>query len=64
MIVETEEVHFLDGLLDSPIVFGDAIGGHHNAGAVFTVFTMDKNLLVGRAAQESKELSDLFVGRR
>jgi hypothetical protein len=64
VIVETEEVHFLDGLFDSPIVFGDAIGGHHDAAAVFAVFTMDKNLLAGRAAQESKELGDLFVGRR
>ena len=63
-IMETEEVHFLDGLLDSPIVFGDAIGGRHDAAAVFTVFTMDKNLLAGRASHESKELSDLFVGRR
>jgi hypothetical protein len=64
VVVESEEVDFLDGLFDSPIVFGDAIGGHHDAAAVFTVFTMDKNLLVGRAAQESKELSDLLVGRR
>src|SRR4029077_6644087 len=64
VIVETEEVHFLDGLLGSPIVFGDAIGGRHYAAAVFAVFTMDKNLLARRAAQESKELSDLFVGRR
>jgi hypothetical protein len=63
-VVESEEVDFLDGLFDSPIVFGDAIGGHHGATAVFTVFTMDKNLLVGRAALESKELSDLLVGRR
>jgi hypothetical protein len=63
-IMETEEVHFLDGLLDRPIVFGDAIGGHHDAAAVFTVFTMDKNLLAGKAAQKSKELSDLLVGRR
>jgi hypothetical protein len=62
--VEPEGVHFLDGLLDRPIVFGDAIDGHHDAAAVFTVFTMDKNLLAGRAAQESKELSDLLVGRR
>ena len=64
VIVEPEEIHFLNGLLDSPIVFGDAIGGHHNAAAVFTVFTMDKNLLARRAAQESEELSDLLVGRR
>jgi hypothetical protein len=64
VIVETEGVHFLHRLFNSPIVFGDAIGGHDDAGAVFTVFTMDKNLLAGRAAQESEELSDLFVGRR
>ena len=47
VVVETEGVHFLDGLFDSPIVFGDAKGSHHDAGAVFTVFTMDKNLLAG-----------------
>lgn len=64
MIVEPAEIHFLNGLFDSPIVFGDAIGRHHNAAAVFTVFTMDKNLPARRAAQESEELSDLLVGRR
>jgi len=64
VVVKPEEVHFLDGLFDSPIVFGDAIDGHHDAAAVFTVFTIDKNPLAGRAAQESKELSDLLVARR
>jgi hypothetical protein len=54
VMVEAEGVHFLDGVFDRPIVFGDAIDGHHDAGAVFTVFTMNKNLLVRRAVQESR----------
>jgi hypothetical protein len=53
-IVETEEVHFLDGLLDSPIVFGDAICGHHDAGAVFTVLTMSKIVWPGEQRKTAR----------
>jgi len=62
--VETEEVHFFQGLLGGPFFDGHAIGGHEDAGAVVAVAAMHENLLVGVLAEVGKKLQDLFVGRR
>ena len=61
--VEAESAHFGEGELGRPVLEGDAIGGDEHAGAVFTKFAVDKNLLRRVFAEEREELRELS-GRR
>src|SRR5579863_2938166 len=61
MVVKTEYVHLFNGLLHRPMIFRDAIGGNHHAGAVAAIPAMDENLLSLRVMDEGKKLGDLLV---
>jgi len=52
--------HLLHGFLRCPSLFGQC---NHHSGAVIAGLAMDKNLLAGVVAKQSKELGDLFVFR-
>ena len=62
MIVKTECMHLFNGLLHRPMIFRDAVGGNHHAGAVAAIPAVDENLLSLGVTDERKKLSDLFVG--
>src|SRR5262249_32885245 len=62
--VETEEVHFVHGLLGGPAVQSHAIGGDKNACAIITKAAMHKDFLTGMIAEQCKKLRDLLVGWR
>ncbi len=61
--VETEEVHFLDGLVGRPAVVRHAIGGYENAGAIIAEAAVDEDFFFV-ILEEGKKLRDLFVGGR
>ena len=62
MVVKTEYMHLFNGLLHRPMIFRDAVGGDHHAGAVAAIPAMDENLLSLRVMDERKKLSDLLIG--
>ena len=61
--VETEEVHFLDGLVGRPVIVSHAIGGDENAGAIVAEAAVDEDFFFV-ILEEGKKLRDLFVGGR
>ena len=62
--VETEEIHFFNGLLRRPVIMRHAIGGDENASAIVAEAAMNENFFFGIVAKESKEGGDLIVGGR
>jgi len=62
--VESEEIHFVHGLLRGPAFVCHAIGGDENAGAIVTKSTVDEDFFFGVIAEEREEGGDLIVGGR
>jgi len=62
--VESEEIHFVEGLLRGPAFVSHAIGGDENAGAIVAKTAMEENFFFGIVAKESEEGGDLIVGGR
>src|SRR5262249_41886868 len=62
--VETEEIHFVQGLLGGPAIVSHAIGGDEDAGAVVTETAVHEDLFFGIVVEKEKERSDLIVGGR
>jgi len=60
--VETEEIHFLDGLVGEPMIVRHAIGGDEDAGAIVAEPAMNENLVVV-IFEKRKKLRDLVIGR-
>lgn len=61
--VETEEIHFFDGLLRRPVIVRHAIGGDENAGAIVAEPAMNENFFVF-IFEQRKKFRDLIVGGR
>jgi len=61
--VETEEIHFLDGLIGGPGVMRYAIARDENARAIIAEAAVNENLFL-RIAEERKKLRNLIVGGR
>jgi hypothetical protein len=59
--VETEVVHFLQGLIGRPLFDGHAIGGDEDAGAIFTEMAMHEDFLRGIVAEKRKKLKHLLI---
>lgn len=62
--VETEEIHFLDGLFGGPFFHGHAIRGDEHAGAIVTETAMHKDFFSRIVAEKKEKLGDLFVAWR
>lgn len=62
--VEAKEIHFLDGLIGSPVVQGNAVSGDENAGAIVTETAVEEDFLPRIVAEEREKLDELFIGRR
>lgn len=61
--VESEEIHFVHGLLGGPIFVSHAVGGHEYSGAVVAKSAMYKNFFL-LVAKEREKLRNLFVAWR
>jgi hypothetical protein len=61
--VEAESEHFGDGLIGRPMIEGDAICRDEDTGAVLAKFTMNKNFLRRRTAEEGEKFRELSGSR-
>lgn len=61
--VETEEIHFLDGLIGKPAIMRHSIGSNKNSSSIMAKAAVDKNLFV-LIFEKRKKLGDLVVGWR
>ena len=59
--VETEKIHFLDGLFGGPFFHGHAIRGDENACAIVTETAVHEEFFSRIVAEKKKKLGDLFV---
>src|SRR5262245_30523046 len=62
--VESEEIHFVHGLLRGPAFISHAISSDENAGAIVAKAAVDENSFVPMIAEKSEECDDLIVGGR
>src|SRR6266436_5264553 len=62
--IESEKVHFFQGLLRWQFFEGHAVNSHKNAGAVIAIAAVHKDLFLRAVSEDPKKLHDLFVGRR
>ena len=61
MAMEVEGAHLVVSLIGGPMIFGDAVGGDHYAGAIVAKIAVDEDFFAGVVVQELKEGRDLIV---
>src|ERR1700740_1194934 len=64
MVVEAEGIHFSDGLVRGPTLLRNTIGSDHHSGAIFSVVTVDEDLLLRTFFEQLEKLRHLRIARR